>query len=357
MVVKIKNPRIEIKVFATDTITINDRTQDIDDDLFIDFEIEKSLDDEPNTATLTIYNLNESTRANLVNSEEQLAPIEVYITPGGLPEKFVFAFGGEVETVRNQFANPGHETTIHCTSQQENHRSLSFSATYKKGVRIDAIVEDMLKAVNLPRGNIADIPSTEILISESFSGPAFPILQRYVFDMGMYAYIVDGKIYITDSYEIVNPTITDLNPDLFTIKPEQTKRVDKMSIAMKTVTQNREVNPFAKQPRRRKKTKETKVVGKNDYATYQAIDKTIEGIRFGMLCIPDVQPDDIIPYDDTLYRVKQVYHSGSTDFGGDWHTEIEADVYEDQTGDLRTRIELERGYFEETPSSELRGQN
>lgn len=355
MVVKIKNPRIEIKIFATDTITINDREQSQDDDLFVDFDIEKTLDDEPNTATLVIYNLNESTRANLVNSEEQYAPIEVYITPGGLPDKFVFAFGGEVDTVTNAFTNPGHETVIQCTSQQENHRSLPFSKTYKKGVRIGNIVNDMIDAVNLPRGNIESIPDTEILISESFSGPAFPILQRYVFDLGMYAYIIDGKIHITDIYEIANPTVVDINPDFFLTNAEQTKRVDKMTIAMKTVTENRAVNPFAKQ--RRKKRKDTKVVGENDYATYQAIDKTIEGIRFTMLCLPDVNPDDIIPYNDSLYRVKQVYHSGSTDFGGDWNTEIEADVYEDQGGDLSTRIEAERGYLVEVPASELRGQN
>jgi hypothetical protein len=355
VVVKIKNPRIEIKIFATETITINDRSQDPDEDLFIDCEIEKSLDEEPNTATLTIYNLNESTQQNLVNSEEQWAPIEIYITPGGLPEKFVFAFGGEIETVENLFVNPGHETTIHCVSQQENHRTLTFRNTYKKGTRIGDIVNDMIEAVNLPRGNIESIPNTEILISESFSGPAFPILQRYVFDMGMYAYIIDGKIHITDAYEIANPTVSSLNPDLFVTHPEPTKRIDKMAIAMKTVTESRDVNPFAK--RRKRKTKETKVVGKNDYVAYQAIDKTIEGIHFITLCAPDVNPDDIIPYDDKLFRVMKISHDVSTDFGGEWNTEIEADVYEDQGGDLRTRIEAERGYLVEVPASVLRGQN
>lgn len=347
----LKNPRVEIKVYSTDTITINNRDDDPDETVFVDFEIEKSLDEEPNSATLHIYNLNESTRQLLVNSEDQFAPIEIYITPGGLPEKFVLAFGGEIETVENHFINPGHETVIRCTSQQENHRSFPFSATYKKGTLISDIVDDMITAVNLPRGEIESIPDTEILISESFSGPAFPILQRYVFDMGYYAYITDGKLSVTDAEERANPTVTEINPDLFLSYAEPTKRVDKTAITMKTVTTARDVNPFAKQ--RRKRTKDTKIVGENDYATYQAIDKTIEGINFLMLCLPGVNPDDIIPYDEKLFRVKQVRHSGSTDFGGDWETEIEADVYEDQSGDLRTRIEAEKGFLVDVPASLL----
>lgn len=357
MVTKIKNPRVEVKVYSDETITINDRAEDVDDDLHVDVEIEKTLKEDPNDATITIYNLNESYRKKLSDSSDQYAPIEVYMTPGGEPEKFVLAFNGEIDTVKNRFLNPGHETVIHCTSQQENHRSLPFSKTYKKGTKISAIVSDMVNAVNLPKGNIADIPNTEILISESFSGPAFPLLQRYVFDMGMYCYITDGRLSITDSEEIQNPTITSINPDFFTSDPEQTSRVDKAAIAQKTVTESRNVNSFAKQPRRKKRTKTTKIIGENDYTSYDAIDKTIEGIEITHLLLPALNPDDIFPYNDKLYRVKQVYHFASNGFSGPWETDIEADIYEDQSGDLRTRIEAEKGFLVDVPASELRGQS
>lgn len=355
MVTQIKNPRVEIKVYQDETLVLNDRTVSVDDDLHIDFEIEKSLNEEPNDATITIYNLNEATRSKLVDSSNQYSPIEIYITPGGFPETFVLAYSGEVNECRNHFLNPGHETVLWCTSEQENHRSLFFNKEYEAGTSYRTIIDDMITAINLPRGFIETIPDQEILMSESFSGPAFPILQRYVFDMGLYAYILDGKILITDREEHGNPTVFNINEDFLLQTPQATSRVDKQTIMQRTVTQARSVNPFARQRKRRKKTKTTKVNGDNGYTEYEATDKTIEGMDFTILCIPGVQPDDIIPYDNRLFRVRQLMHYGDN-YGGSWTTELTTDVYDDLTGDLRERVELEKGFLVDVPKSLIGGE-
>lgn len=321
----ILNPRIELQIIGDETIVINDRGQDSSLDLYIDFDIDKDLDEESNEATLTIHNLSDTTRAKLVDSTNQYAPIEIYLTPYTSTEH-VLAFKGEIETVKNKFMRPGHETSIVCTSQNENHRSFYFGKTYSKGTTIEDILNDMIAEINLPKGDISTLPSDKILFGESFSGPAFPILRRYAHDLGYYAYVLDGTLNLTDLYEHPSPTNHEITSDQLLSSPEETTRIDRAKIDIKTSALFRNVSANAKRIKYKKALKQIKQFGGSEYVEYEAVDKIIEGLDFEIFLQPDINPDNIVEYNNTKYRVQSVSHYGNN-YAGDWTTSIESDFY------------------------------
>lgn len=324
------NPRIEIDVVSDVRFTIKD--------LHIDFEIHKDLSEEPNECELTIYNLGPSTRAMLSNSLLQSTPIEVYLTPAGKAEKIatplridmVKTFRGEIDDVRHRRARPGYETRIVATSQKENHRAFMFGPkTYAKGTPASLIIADLVLAVGLtPAIDPATLPATPILIAQTLSGPAFPLLQKFCYDVGLYAYINDGVCYVTSTYSPPRPNPKFLFRAYFLESPSLTTRLDEMDIEMRTIVEATTINPFA--ALRKKKNKRAKVVGANDYIEYQAVEKEIAGVDYTLLLQPDLNPDDLVTPVDYLEligkigRIREVSHYGDN-HGGDWTTEALTD--------------------------------
>lgn len=322
---QVKNPRCEIQIIGETTITINDRNEDASKDLYVDFSIDKDIEEEANEAELTIYNLSEKTRKQLVDSTNQSTPIEIYLTPYS-SQNHSLVFKGEIETVKNRFDRPGHSTMIVATSQNENHRSFYFDRTYEAGTLIGTIVNDMVDAIGLPRGDFATVPTEKLLFAESFSGPAFPILRRYALNFGIYAYIIDGKLNFTDVYEITAPTQFEITSDILLSSPEDTTRIDRQRIDIETSALMRNVSANAKKVSNKKRLKTIRRVGGSEYVNYEAVDKIIEGKDFELFLQPGIDPDTIVEYSNTQYRVQRVSHYGNN-YAGDWITAIETDLY------------------------------
>ncbi|MCP4539027.1 MAG: hypothetical protein GY832_17975 [Chloroflexi bacterium] len=323
--VQLVNPRMTVKVFGIEDISISDP--------FMEFDITKDLDEEPNEAEVYIYNLSEGTRQAIQNAYNQSAPIEIHLTPSGVDE-LVMAFRGEIDAVKSRPTRPGWETYLRCTSQKDNHRAFFVDQkTFKKGTPIADIVNFFVDTIGLPK--IMDtIPTTGILLSESFSGPAFPLLRRYCDDLGMYAYILDGVLHVSSIYDVLDPTVYTIDKTHLLATPEPTTRTDDEAVQMKTIFEAVSPDIVAKQNRRRKKRSKTiKVFGENDYADYTAVDTLIEGMDFECLLQPDVQPDQIVgtntdALDGLEYRVTEVNHRGTTEDFSEWTTELKTDLYE-----------------------------
>lgn len=231
-------------------------------------------------------------------------------------------------------------SVINCTSQKINHREFFFQKTYAAGTYDDDIINDLVAEIGLPRGNFFEIGVSTTILSKTFSGPAYELLQRFMYDRGMYCYILDGKIYCTmvAVHEVDN--IKSLNDYIYTSDPEPVTRNVRNLIEMKAIieTTGRIPDIFKenyKKNRRRRKKKKKKIItyGENDYVEFEAVDQQVDGMVFNLLAAPDINPDDMVSHGGILYRVHKVEHSADN-AGGEWDTTVHTDIYNDTGGDF-----------------------
>jgi hypothetical protein len=349
---QLQNPEIEIIVYGLEeTFSIKDA------DMFV--RIYKDLSSEPNEAEIQISNLKVETQDKFQNAADQTTPIEIYLTPAG-QTNLALAFKGEIEEAytEQERSEPGVETFINCTSQKQQTRDAYFEKTYAAGTPRSQIVGDLIEAIGVPVGIVEGLPSGtvefesfsgtasgdygDIAISESFSGPAFPILQQYVFDLGMYCYILDGKIYVSSVSQPESPNVKNLEKHFLRNRPQKTKRTEDLAIEMKTIAEASGLPLFkGKRSRKKKKKKQAKIVGANDYVDYTAVDKTVMGLKIEAFLLPDFQPDDVLTIPDYEFLGDKKYHVQSIEMvastgidGGDWDMYLDTDDYDESGGDL-----------------------
>jgi hypothetical protein len=339
---QLQNPEIEIIVYGLEeTFSIKDA------DMFV--RVYKDLSSEPNEAEIQISNLKVETQDKFQNAADQTTPIEIYLTPAG-QTNLALAFKGEIEEAytEQERSEPGVETFINCTSQKQQTRDAYFEKTYAAGTPRSQIVNDLIEAVGVPVGSTEDIvESGGIGISESFSGPAFPILQQYVFDLGMYCYILDGKIYVSSVAQPESPNVKNLEKHFLRNRPQKTKRTEDLAIEMKTIAEASGLPLFkGKRSRKKKKKKQAKIVGANDYVDYTAVDKTVMGLKIEAFLLPDFQPDDVLTVPDYEFLGDKKYHVQSIEMvastgidGGDWDMYLDTDDYDESGGDLDVGVE------------------
>jgi hypothetical protein len=310
--------------------------------------ISKDLSDEPNEAVIEIYNLNSDTRTAVKAAADQYAPIEIGVSPLHSADP-VTAFVGEIETVVNRATRPGFATRVRALAQKRAHRAAYVSQkTYAAGTPKADIVNDLVTAIGLP-SEIDTIPTTGILLGQSFSGAAFPILQRFVFDFGMFCYIDNGVLHITNVYDPPNPTVVEITENMLITEPQETTRRDARDTALFTVANMTNIEPGRKKKRRKKQKTLRKelisdllarnvenVLDGSDYVEIEAVDITVPGIELECFAIPNLAPDHLITLDggETHYRVFETEMYGDDMRDGERPTtRIRADRFEGGVSD------------------------
>jgi len=341
------NPRVEVLVKGDTDIELF--ADEIGYNVFFEWTIEKHLEEEPNSCELRIFNLNEDTRTKLVAAANQSAPIEVHTTPTGV-DSFSTSFVGEISDARNTEMKPGHETYLHCESQKTAHKNIYYERNFDKDTPINTIIDDMVKEIGLPKRVIdsgdetvavingktyqlgSGIPSTGILLAQRFSGPAFPILKRYCYDLGLKPWINDGVLYIGSIYNSNETETILIDPSQMRRAPIETTREDDEMIEQQTVVENLNIDPLRKI--RKRKSKTVKKLGTNDYSDFTAVDITIPGFDLHLVNMPSIQPDSLLTVDtdsmrSKILRVVKVNHVGESEFFDEYDTRIECDAFEE----------------------------
>jgi hypothetical protein len=299
------------------------------------FEITKDMSDEPNEATVEIYNPNPDTRAAIKAAADKYTPIEIAFSGLGTADP-VRAYVGEIESVINRNLRPGFVTEIRALSEKRAHRAAYVTQkTYAAGTSKSDIVKDLTDAIGLPVESDT-IPTVGILLSHSFSGAAFPILQRFVYDMGMYCFITDGVLHISNVYDPPSPTVVEITAAMLITEPQETTRTNAADTELHTVTDMSNVDPLRKKLRRKKSTSQKKEPGPNDYVEIDAIDIVVPGIEIECFGISTLNPDNLITLDKgkTHYRVFQLDTSGDDMREGERPTtRIKADRFEGGVSD------------------------
>jgi hypothetical protein len=340
------NPQIEVKFFGNiETFTIPAPGELLTPKLAMDFSITKDLDEEPNEATLIISGLSKGTRGKIITAADQSCPVEIRLTPYN-STNLTLAFKGEIDYATNRQTQPGWETEIYMLGQKLSHRSFYVDKkTFAEGTYVDDILDFFIDTIGLPRGkieNIQDLPDrqigTKILTAESHTGPAFYLLRKRALDEGMFAYILDGTINMTNIFDPQDITAFSITADMLRMSPEVTSRVDERDIEIRGIYEAVTQNPLAKQRIRKpknkweRKVKSIKRTGQNDYEEYEAVDALVDGANFEIFCQPGLNPDNIVScdaedFENRLFRVTQIEHYGNSDDFSDWNTLVETDEY------------------------------
>jgi hypothetical protein len=327
-------------------------TDDFDKRIDIDIDVTKDLDKEPNEATVTLYNLNENTISQIIDPSVKDTPIEIFFSPFGT-EDLVRCFVGEIKDSNTRRLFPGIETTLTCTSSRWQYRSRYIDKkTYAAGTSYTTIVNDFVAEIGLSN-RVYGIPDDSIVLAQSFTGPAFVLLDRFVRDLGMFCHITDGVLYVTSIYEPVEPSVVHITEAIQETAPQAMERTDIGDVLLHTIVDTRGTGLVeVKRGKRRKRLWPKKVKDLNDdYTELEAVDTILTGVECQTLGVPGINPDNIVTFegDDNQYRVHTVRHFGSNDSEG-FSTVIQADIIEGVTGgggtfedDTKTPTELREG--------------
>jgi hypothetical protein len=315
------------------------------------FEFTKDMSDEPNEAMVEIHNLNPDTRAAIKSAADKYTPIEIAFSGLGTADP-VCAYVGEIESVINRNMRPGFVTEIRALSEKRAHRAAYVTQkTYAAGTAKSDIVKDLTDAIGLPVESDT-IPTVGIMLSHSFSGAAFPILQRFVYDFGMYCFITDGVLRISNVYDPPSPTVVEITPAMLITEPQETTRTNAADTELHTVTDIANLTPFRKKKRRKKSVvkkreleqkdlldrnlAESRAENDNGYVEIDAIDIVVPGVEIECFGIPTLNPDNLITLDkgQTHYRVYLIQTNGADVEGDEFPTtHIKADRFEGGVSD------------------------
>lgn len=353
---KIVNPKCAVLIKGTTDIW----TEDFDKRVDIDIDITKDFDDEPNEAIVTIHNLNDNTISQILDPSVKNSPVEIFFAPFG-SDDLVKCYTGEISNATTQMDSPGESAIITCKSNSFVYRSNYVDKkTYAAGTSYTTIINDFVADIGLP--NHIENVTGSVVLAESFTGPAFELLNRFIRDLGMFCHITDGVLYVTGVYEPVDPQIVNITEAMQESTPRPTERVDIGDVMMKTIldtrgtgkSKNKSIGSSSGLTQKDKKRlfkKKTK--NKNDdYVEYEAVDTVLIGVECKTLGVPSINPDNIVTFegDDNQYRVHTVRHYGSND-GEGFTTMIEADIMDGIVGgggnfefDTKTASELKELY-------------
>lgn len=123
----------------------------IDGGLTISFDLTKTITAEPNEATISIVNLNQSTR-NLITDKKY----NRILLNAGYGDDMRTLFVGYIDEVENRKDSTDITTTMTCTDGSKDYREARTAVTVKKGQSDKEIVKEVLK----------DMPNTETGIQE-----------------------------------------------------------------------------------------------------------------------------------------------------------------------------------------------
>lgn len=198
--------------------------------LRVEFEIVKSSIGKPNTATIRIYNLSESSRGKI--SEE----FDRVVLDAGYVGSFGTIFSGEIFNVFHRRIQPEWVTEIYASDGGYNYRESYTNVSYGANVSLDRILKGLLEDLNTDKGqiNISD----EVLNARKkrgwqFTGDTSKALDQLADDYDFKWSIQTGKFYaiandrtadVKSVYEITSesgmigsPVLTERGADVKTL--------------------------------------------------------------------------------------------------------------------------------------------
>lgn len=172
------------------------------------FEVKRTLDPKPNTASITIYNLNPDHRQEL----ERYAEIPVQIE-AGYKEGSEVLFLGNLRTAGTQRVPPDWITTIASGDGEVALRKARVQATFAKTKPTDSVLRELAKALGVKPGNLekaivkfkTSLNTSPFSMGTVLSGSASREMTRVCRSLGLEWSVQSGELQILERGQATSP--------------------------------------------------------------------------------------------------------------------------------------------------------
>ena len=315
------------------------------DGLHFDFSVEAFAGgiagSKPNTAIITVYGLSEATR-NMFSEEHQA--ISFY---AGYGSATGLIFAGQTTNVVHDKEPTQWRTDIYAGDGVKQFQTLFFIRSFSAGTRITQILTDLLDATTLPYTINADVSSNSetLLAGENYAAKISTCLDVLCQDRGWEWSVQHGVIEVTRKHRPLHPrTQVTATPTPAVVLSADTGLVG--SPVLVDRTDDEPVDEEAESEKRKKRTPEQLAneeanrapavrrfaVRLTSLMNYEIRPKRIIELRaqratsaLGALM---EKKTDVLRLDVSgIYIAKSVRYYGNN-YGGEFYTEVEADLYD-----------------------------
>lgn len=220
------NRSVKLYVYVGSQRYVIEKDEDTGNQLKIDFSIDcfsqRGKKSPPNTAKISVYNLNQNTR-NLLTEEHQA--VEFF---AGYGPNVGMIFSGQTTNVVHEPTSTGYITHISAGDGIKEFETKYFNKSYSARTLLTVILADLCNATGLP-STIDIFPTETLLRGETFTGRVKDQLDRICNDRGLQWSIQYGVIEVTqkDLPLFRDPTVVVLSSDTGLIGyPQVIRRTD-----------------------------------------------------------------------------------------------------------------------------------
>lgn len=255
--------------------------------LRIAFTLKRDLKKTSNTGTVEIYNLSNATRSKILDHNRKVVLYAGYEDGGGVD----VLFEGSIMTVSHSHPTPDIVTRIEANDGETRLRQAHVSLSFSEGASVGQVLKDLIAAMGLPKGFIAQFKDAKFLTGFVAHGPAKEALAAVCRKAGLEYSIQNGSLQILEEGK------PDNSPkDLILLTPE---------------------SGLLGSPEKIKQIQDD-----------PAAEKKPNGWTLRSLLQPKANPGSHIAVQSreiprvTAFRIESVVHKGDT-HGEDWTSEIE----------------------------------
>jgi hypothetical protein len=178
-------------------------------DLYMEFTVEKTQEQEPNTGTIKIYNLSENTSSHVC-----VAGNHITLKAGYKDETIAALFFGDVVKGERKRMQNEYVTELEVKESRTAVMASQVSISYDKNTEATPIIQALIDAIGLPSVGIENVPS-DAKYPGGFSdiGNACDILNMVLNKFNLSFTIQNEQLYIIKHGEVVENTGLLLNKD------------------------------------------------------------------------------------------------------------------------------------------------
>lgn len=274
-------------------------------DLHMEFSVKKDNSKEPNKGYVTVYNLSDEVVNYLdANQRESLAAM-LHAGYNG-DEKMIFS--GTVEYVEDSFPEDTRETKFILGDGTLNLTTATTSRSYRKGTPVNAVLNDLIADLKLPKGRVVDFGGQTIQHSMAFTGNASQNLANLAKNTGSTFSVQDGAVYWTREGSRFNNVMFEISEEGGMVGVPSPKQ----PASSKKLIKKKAKEDAGGKPKTTSKKKEHDI--KED------VGMTVTTLLNGAI-LPESTVYLNTRYHKGFYKVAELTHKGGYE-SGDWVTEL-----------------------------------
>lgn len=184
--------------------------------LRVSFKIRKSLKPDPNTAEIDVYNLAESSRAEL--QSEKLVPI---LLEAGYQDTIQQIFVGNLRTSASVRDGAEWVTMLRSGDGEAAARIARINKSFNAGALVTQLVDECAKAMGVEVGNAAELAGKgkfneavkSLTSGRILTGPVHKVMKRLTRAAGLEYSIQDGQLQLLERGKALAQTAVLLTPN------------------------------------------------------------------------------------------------------------------------------------------------